>query len=152
MSRIIYMPRPNNFFSFFANLIKLIGGIFLMHSISTTIQKEKKETYICIVKMIQSNTKYKKTEKIAENKNKKSEIQPEVRRSIQWIEKKKIKLPGRRWGSEQGGFQTKKPSATPIAPSGWVCTFLDSHFRNRLNNRNRWPARVPKMVDQHCDP
>lgn len=70
--------------------------------------------------MIQSNTKYKKTEKIAENKNKKSEIQPEVRRSIQWIEKKKIKLPGRRWGSEQGGFQTKKPSATPIAPSGWV--------------------------------
>lgn len=37
------MPRPNNFFSFFANLIKLIGRNFLMHSISTTIQKEKKK-------------------------------------------------------------------------------------------------------------
>lgn len=35
------MPRPNNFFSFFANLIKLIGRNFLMNSISKTIQKEK---------------------------------------------------------------------------------------------------------------
>lgn len=73
------MPRPNNFFSFFANLIKLIGRNFLMHSISITIQKEKKETYICIAKMNQSNSKYKKTEKIAKNKNKKKKIRNSTR-------------------------------------------------------------------------
>lgn len=64
MSRIIYMPRPNNFFPFFANLIKLIGRDFLMHSISTTIQKKKKRN-------LNINSKNKKTENFAQKKNQK---------------------------------------------------------------------------------